>query len=78
MIEYMTMFLWNVWTLILNEMEITPRMSVLVETGNCTWQYRSAKSFYDVQEQANKYDKNLIHLYGIAGHGKGQMDRVGL
>ena len=61
----------------LNEIEITPGMYVVIESDNCTSQYKSAKSCYDMQEQANKYNVNLIRLYGIAGHGKGEVDHVG-
>ena len=61
----------------LNEMEITPGMYMLIESDNCTSQHKSAKSFYDMQELAKKYNINLIHLNGIAGHGKGEVDHVG-
>ena len=41
----------------LNEMEITPGMYMLIESDNCTSQHKSAKSFYDMQELAKKYNK---------------------
>ena len=32
---------------------------------------------FDMQELANKYNINLVHLYGIASHGKGEVYHVG-
>ena len=44
--------------------------TVVLESDNCTAQYKSAMHFNDLQKLSNRLDKNTIHLYGIAGHGK--------
>ena len=47
--------------------------AVVIEFDNCTAQYKSVKYFNDLQKVSNRLDKNIIHLYGIAGHGKGKV-----
>ena len=47
--------------------------AVVIESDNCTAQYKSAKDFNDLQKLSNRLDKNIIRLYGIAGHGKGEV-----
>ena len=33
--------------------------------------------FHHLQELANKYHAKIIHVYSVAGHGKGKVDHVG-
>ena len=49
--------------------------AVVIESDNCTAQYKSAKHFNDLQKLSNRLDKNIIRLYGIAGHGKGEVQK---
>ena len=47
----------------------------LIESDNCQ-HYKSAESFHDSQDFANKWNIPLIRVFGIAGHGKGEVDHV--
>ena len=47
---------------------------LVVCSDNCTGQYKSAENFYNLQMIANKYEATLIRIYGVANHGKGQVD----
>ena len=48
----------------------------LIESDNCQ-HYKSAESFHDSQDFANKWNIPLIRVFGIAGHGKEEVDHVG-
>eukprot|EP00794_Sanderia_malayensis_P019611 gene19611-21542_t len=50
---------------------------ILVESDNCSGQYKSAEHFHDLQKISNDTNLKLIRLYGIEGHGKGEVDHVG-
>ena len=50
---------------------------LVIESDNCTSQYKSAEHFYDLQCIADAIKKKIIRVYGIAGHGKGEVDHVG-
>ena len=50
--------------------------NMLPESDNCSNQYKCVKHFYHLQCIANKFNKNFIHAYGVAGHGKGGVDHV--
>ena len=45
-------------------------------SDNCASQYKCAAHFWDLQQIANTYNTTLIRFYGIAGHGKGEVDHV--
>lgn len=47
--------------------------AVIVESDNCSSQYKSARHFSDMQDLSNRLDKKVIRIYGIAGHGKGEV-----
>ena len=49
----------------------------MIESDNCTSQYKSAQHFHDLQEISTKYNRMLVRVFGIAGHGKGEIDHVG-
>jgi len=40
-------------------------------------QYKSAQHFYDMQALANSLNKKVLRIYGVPGHGKGEVDHVG-
>ena len=50
---------------------------LVIESDNCTGQYKSTHHFYHIQSLADKYNRPIIQLYGIANHGKGEVDHVG-
>ena len=43
---------------------------VVIDSDNFTAQYKSAKHFNNLQKLSDRLDKNIIHLYKIAGHRK--------
>ena len=45
--------------------------TILIESDNCFNQYKCSQHFYHLQAISNKFNKNIIHVYGVAGHGKG-------
>ena len=53
------------------------KTSILIESDNCSSQYKSAEHFYDLQYLADKHNRTVVRVYGIAGHGKGELDHVG-
>ena len=61
----------------LNEEDLTSPEAVLVDSDNCTGQYKSAEHFYHLQQTSNTYDLPVIRIYGVPGHGKGEVDNVG-
>ena len=61
----------------LGELTLFLGMVVIVESDNCSSQYKSAEHFHDLQELATKYQITIIRIFGIAGHGKGEVDHVG-
>lgn len=62
---------------IIKESEIKPNMHIIIESGNCSQQNKSAPHFHHLQELANKYHTKIIRVYSVAGHGKGEVDHVG-
>ena len=50
--------------------------TILFKSDNCFNQYKCAQHFYHLQSISNKFNKNRIHVYGVAGHGKGEEDHV--
>ena len=50
--------------------------TILIESDSFN-QYKCAQHFYHLQSISNKFNKNLICVYGVAGHGKGEVDHVG-
>ena len=61
----------------LEDLEITPGMTIIVKSDNCAKQYKSAENFYDMQDLANKYEVNILRAFGIVVHGKAEVDHVG-
>ena len=56
---------------------ITAETTIVIETDNCSSQYKSAAHFQGRQDLWNKYKSTITHLYSIAVHGKGKVDHVG-
>ena len=50
---------------------------IVIESDNCSSQYKSSCHFSGMQELANEYQTNLMRVYGIAEHGTGEVDHVG-
>ena len=48
----------------------------MIESDNCASQYKSSHHFTDMQDLANKYGATVIRFFGIASHGKGEVDHV--
>ena len=51
-----------------------PLMAV---SDNCSGQYKSSQHFHDLQNLATHHGRVIIRLYGVAGHGKSEVDGVG-
>ena len=48
-----------------------------MESDNCSYQYKSSAHFHGMQTLANKFQVNVICIFGIAEHGKGEVDHEG-
>lgn len=62
---------------IFRDVEIPTEMKILIESDNCSSQYKSSQHFHDLQLLANQFNRTVIRVFGIAGHGKGEVDHVG-
>ena len=51
--------------------------NVEVESDNCSSQYQSTNHFENMQHSANKFDVVVMCVFGVAEHGKGEVDHVG-
>ena len=49
---------------------------VIIESDNCSSQYKSSQHFLDIQDITNTLGRQIIRLYRVAGHGKGEVDNV--
>ena len=49
----------------------------VIESDNCTCQYKSAEHFSDIQDLCNELEMVVISVFGIAAHSKGEVDHVG-
>ena len=49
---------------------------IVIESDNCSYQYRSSAHFHGMQTLANKFKVNVICIFSIAEHGKGEVDHV--
>ena len=54
-----------------------PGQSQYVVRSENAQHFKSAESFHHLQELANELSADIIRVYGIAGHGKGEIDSVG-
>ena len=51
--------------------------TIFIQSDNCASQYKSAESFFDLQNLSNNFGRRVIRVYGVAGHGKSEVDSVG-
>jgi hypothetical protein len=51
--------------------------TIVIESDNCTSQYKLAEHFNGLMEIATEYGVTIIRIYGVAGHGKSEVDHVG-
>ena len=49
---------------------------ILIESDNAV-QYKYIQHFHEIQKTSNRVNKPIIRIYGIAQHGKGEVDHVG-
>ena len=49
----------------------------LIESDNCTSQYKSAENFSDLHDLCNSLKIVVVRAFGVAAHGKGEVDHVG-
>ena len=61
----------------LNETAVQIGSNIIIESDNCSSQYKSCQHFYGMQLLANHYDINMICIFGIAENGKGEVDHIG-
>ena len=50
---------------------------IVIESDNCASQYKSSSHFSSMQSLANEQNRPVIRVFGIAEHGKGEVDHVG-
>ena len=60
----------------IKELPTIPK-TLIIESDNCSQQYKSAMHFFSIQKLANLHQTKIIRIYGIAEHGKGEVDHVG-
>ena len=63
-------------TIIKPEMDISYATATLVHRDNSKSQYKSPKHFHHLQMLANEKEKQVLRVWSIAGHGKGE-DGIG-
>ena len=61
---------------ILSETDVGGRF-ILVESDNCTAQYKCVAHFAKLQQLADDHNTTVIRIFSVAGHGKGEVDHVG-
>lgn len=49
----------------------------MVESDNCSSQYKSSAHFDSIQRLCNQLNCPIIRVFGIPEHGKGEVDHVG-
>jgi hypothetical protein len=49
---------------------------IIIESDNAV-QYKYTQHFHEIQKLSNRMNKTIIRVYGIAQHGKGEVDHVG-
>ena len=67
----------NVVKNIIGNADLTSASTILIQSDNCSSQYKSACHFSHLQKLANSQQKQVLRLWSIAGYGKGEVDHVG-
>ena len=55
----------------------SPDTTIIIESDICTGQYKSAEHFYHMQQLSDQYMKQIIGIYDVACHRKGEVDHIG-
>ena len=50
---------------------------ILIESDNCLAQYKFCHHFVDMQNLVDRFLRIVIRIFGVEGHGKGEVDHVG-
>ena len=50
---------------------------IVIESDNCTSQYKSTAHFHSIQQISNDNNVKIVRVFSIAEHGKGEVDHVG-
>ena len=61
----------------LEESKLEEGETLVIESDNCTSQYKSVEHFDGLVKLAPRNNVKIIRIYGVAGHGKGEIDHVG-
>ena len=59
------------------EEDVTGCDYTVIDSDNCSSQYKSGLHFYHLQISNRYRTPILLRMYGIPGHGKGEVDHVG-
>ena len=51
--------------------------TLVIESDNCTSQYKSAEHFDGLVKLATRNNVKIILIYRVVGHGNGEVDHVG-
>ena len=70
-------FVYVVLEEMLKEVTIPDNCVMVIESDNCSCQYKSSAHFASMQTLADKYNRLIIRVFGIPEHGKGEVDHVG-
>ena len=61
----------------LTDIDVINKNMIVIESDNCTAQYKSSEHFQSLIDLSTELDTQIIRVYGISGHGKGEVDHVG-
>lgn len=70
-------FVNNVLEKMLQECHLEKSNTVVIESDNCSSQYKCSEHFHSLLNLATTNNVVVIRIFGIAGHGKGEVDHVG-
>ena len=70
-------FVESVLTEMLGGVEVKRNTTIVIESDNCSSQYKSTAHFDSNQRLADEYRVKIVRFFGIPEHGKGEVDHVG-
>jgi len=70
-------FVYCVLQQMLQEVDIQEGSTMVIESDNCKVQYKSTEHFDTIQALADFFKIDIIRVFGIPEHGKGEVDHVG-
>lgn len=59
------------------EQHISSNSVIMIESDNCSCQYKSSAHFDSLQRLSDDIGRKIIRVFGIPEHGKGEVDHVG-